>query len=133
MIIDATNLILGRLASFAAKKSLLGETIEIINCENTVISGRNLVEKYLIKQKRGTHKGPFFPRQAHMLVKRTIRGMLPYKQYRGKQALGRIQCHIGKPDSITGKAETLKEIDVTQLGIPYFMSVGKICEQLGGK
>ena len=39
MIIDATNIILGRLASFAAKHALLGETIEIINCENAVITG----------------------------------------------------------------------------------------------
>ncbi len=38
MIIDANNMILGRLASFAAKKALLGEKIDVINCEKAVIS-----------------------------------------------------------------------------------------------
>ena len=36
MIIDARNLILGRLATITAKKALQGEDIHIINCENIV-------------------------------------------------------------------------------------------------
>ena len=36
--IDATNLILGRLASYAAKKAQLGENVDIINCEAAVIT-----------------------------------------------------------------------------------------------
>ena len=43
MIINANNLILGRLASFAAKQALLGEKIEIVNSEETVIIGSKKV------------------------------------------------------------------------------------------
>ena len=39
MIIDASNLILGRLATFVAKQALLGEQVFIANCEKSVISG----------------------------------------------------------------------------------------------
>ena len=62
MIIDATDLILGRLASFAAKKSLLGETIDIINCENAVVTGNKVLtfDEYKNKIKRGPCKGPSF-------------------------------------------------------------------------
>jgi len=34
MIINADNLIVGRLASFAAKKALMGEEVIIVNSEN---------------------------------------------------------------------------------------------------
>ena len=39
MIIDAENLVLGRLASFVAKQALLGENIDIINCEKAIVLG----------------------------------------------------------------------------------------------
>ena len=39
MIIDANNLILGRMATFIAKQALLGEDIKIVNCEKAVITG----------------------------------------------------------------------------------------------
>jgi len=39
MIIDATNLILGRLGTYVAKKALLGNKIDIVNCENSVVTG----------------------------------------------------------------------------------------------
>ena len=39
MIIDGTNLILGRIATFAAKKALEGEQVVIVNCESIVVTG----------------------------------------------------------------------------------------------
>ena len=33
-------------------------------------------------------------------VKRTIRGMLPYKQERGRKALERVKCYIGAPEEL---------------------------------
>ena len=46
MIIDGTNLILGRLASVAAKKALLGDDIIIVNCDKVLVTGtkKNIVE-----------------------------------------------------------------------------------------
>ena len=39
-VIDAKNLILGRMASTVAKRLLDGEEINIINAEKAIISGR---------------------------------------------------------------------------------------------
>ena len=46
MIIDATDLVAGRLASSIAKKALLGETIDVVNCENLVLTGNKIYGKY---------------------------------------------------------------------------------------
>ncbi|PIN72869.1 50S ribosomal protein L13, partial [Candidatus Woesearchaeota archaeon CG10_big_fil_rev_8_21_14_0_10_47_5] len=50
IIIDANNLVLGRLAARAAKLCLMGEKVSIINCEKAVISGnkKQLLEKWRV-------------------------------------------------------------------------------------
>ncbi|MFH2028779.1 MAG: 50S ribosomal protein L13, partial [Nanoarchaeota archaeon] len=105
MIIDATNLILGRLGTYVAKQALLGEKIDIINCEKAVISGKKdfTLKKYLIIKDRGTYKGPFLPRQPNLFVRRSIRGMLTYKQERGKKAYANIKCYRGMPEEFKDK------------------------------
>lgn len=137
MIIDATDLILGRLASFAAKKSLLGETIDIVNCENTVITGNKVLafDEYKKKVRRGIPAhGPFFPRMPDMLVRRTIRGMLPYKRERGKEAFKRIKCYISVPEQLKGKKfETIAEANIAKVPSLSYVTVKEICKKLGAK
>ena len=41
-VVDANNLILGRMATVVAKRLLQGESIIILNAEKTVISGKRL-------------------------------------------------------------------------------------------
>ena len=111
MIIDGKNLILGRLATFAAKQALEGEPVIIINCENIILTGtkKSIMEKFKHKQGLGgPYKGPFFPKTPDRIVKRSIRGMLPYKQERGLKAFKRIKCFIGTPDSY--KSQKLVEL-----------------------
>lgn len=135
MIIDATNLILGRMASFAAQKALLGESIEIINCENAVITGnkKTTIKNYLGKLSIGSRtKGPFNYRRSDMFVKRTIRGMLPNKKENGKKALKRIRCYIGVPDKLKDKkAEKIKGMDISKLEVMKYIKVKDICNLLG--
>ena len=88
--IDATGLILGRLATRIAKMALLGESVNIVNCEKAVISGNkyNLYKEYQdLRDKGGPFHGPFVHRMPDKFVKRIIRSMLPYKNERGKKAL----------------------------------------------
>jgi len=99
--IDATGLVVGRLASYVAQLALLGYKVYIFNSEKAIITG----DKQFIKQfwyhkwwRSDWYKGPFVPREPHLILKRIIRGMLPYKSYRGKKALRRIKCYIGIPD-----------------------------------
>ena len=101
IIIDGENAVLGRLASFAAKKALQGEKIEIVNVDKIIITGNktSISEKYLWKKSLGGSglSGPFIKAVPEKMVKRTIRGMLPYKQERGLRAFKRIKCYSGIP------------------------------------
>src|SRR3989338_6642380 len=118
IVIDAKNLVLGRVASFAAKKALLGSTVDIVNCEQSVVSGSEeaVFAKYAQKMQRGIQaKGPFFFRRAEMFVRRTVRGMLIYKRGRGKTAYASVKCHIGIPESLKNdKPITIEKADITK-------------------
>jgi len=137
MIVDATNLILGRVASFAAKNALLGENIEIINCENAIITGnkRTTLKTYKERLHRGSKtRGPFTYRRADMFVKRAIRGMLPYKKENGRKALKRIKCYVGVPDQFKDKKiEELKKMGISKLSVVKYVTVKEICSMLGGR
>jgi large subunit ribosomal protein L13 len=137
MIIDARNLILGRLATFSAKKALQGKNIHIINCEDVIVSGskKNVLHKYKTKANRGSQfKGPFIPKIPERFVKRAIRNMLPYKNPRGREAFKRIKCYRGHPESIKKeKTETLKTADFSKLPTLKYVTVKHICDYLGGK
>ena len=133
MIIDGNNLILGRLASFAAKKLLLGESVEVVNCEEAVITGtkETILTRFKEKMNR-THpfKGPFFIRSADGIVKRTIRGMLPFGQSRGREAFKRLRCYTGVPEKLKKeKLESIKEASVENKNVKY-MKVGKVSEYI---
>jgi large subunit ribosomal protein L13 len=134
MIIDANNLVLGRLASVAAKKALLGENIVIVNCEKAVIIGKkyNIFAMHRRKVSMGTHaRGPINYRVPDRLVKRAIRGMLPYKQARGNAAFKRIKCIIGKPDEYAKAAQTIEDLKVSKN--QNFVSIQEICNHLKGR
>ncbi len=102
IIVDASGGALGRIAAFAAKQSLLGKEVIIINCENALITGspRNSIDSYKQKRARGgtAQRGPYFPKSSERLMKRTIRGMLSYKQLRGLTAYKRIMCFDSTPE-----------------------------------
>lgn len=137
MIVDANELILGRLATQVAKKLMLGEEVQIINCEKAVISGtkKHLMDKYIHKRERGEPAhGPHFPKRSDMFIKRTIRGMLPYKTTRGDTAFKRLKCFVGTPDDLKdAKAETIALANVDKLPSLKFVSVGTISKLLGAK
>ncbi|HLA23057.1 MAG TPA: 50S ribosomal protein L13 [Candidatus Nanoarchaeia archaeon] len=102
IIIDGKNAVLGRIASFAAKKALGGEEVAVLNCEEVIISGnrKDIQKKY--KEKRDKvgsgQKGPKISRTSEQIVRRAIRGMLPHaSRGRGKEAFKKIKCYKGTP------------------------------------
>ncbi|MBI2148301.1 50S ribosomal protein L13 [Candidatus Woesearchaeota archaeon] len=135
MIIDGTNLILGRLASFAAKTALEGEFVIIVNSEKIVLTGikKTLLKRFIEKQHMGhAYKGPFYPKMPDRIVKRTIRGMLPYKQERGMKAFKRIKCFMGLPESYKNqKLETIKGADYSKLKTLNFITVNDLAKSVG--
>ena len=138
MIIDATDLILGRMASYAAKKALLGEKIDIINCEKAVITGSraNIFERYTVKKElgRNPYKGPFYPKASDRIVRRTIRGMLPYKQEKGVKAFKSVMCYVGIPSKLKDqKAETIQKANVSKLKNYKYITVGEVAKHVGAR
>ena len=137
MIIDGKNLILGRLGTFVAKKALLGEKIDIINCENIIITGKKkaIFDRYNKKLAMGTPaKGPRTYRMPDRFVKRALRGMLPYKTERGKKAFKNIKCHIGAPEILNKeKHETIEKANIKKVPSLDYLKVKEICRKIGAK
>lgn len=134
-VIDADGLILGRLSTHVAKRLLSGEDIVIINAEKAVVSGDKvqLLEHYKHRRERGTRNhGPFFPRDADTILKRTVRGMLEYKKPSGRAAYRRLKVYVGVPKGLQAeKAETLESAKKPQLS--KYTTLAAISKELGSK
>ena len=133
-IIDANGATLGRLSTNTAKRLLNGEEVAVINSEKAIISGKKFVVKQLYKEKRevGTYrKGPFFPRMPDQIVKRTIRGMIPYQTPHGRTAFKKLKCYMGIPKEFEGKKfETIKEAVKQPVD---FITIEELSRSLGAK
>ena len=111
MVFDATDKILGRLASrvakemISARKSGRQQRVIIINAEDAIVSGARtqVLSDYRAKYKLNhARKGPFFPRMPDKIIKRTVRGMLPYqKNSSGRGALRDLRVMIGTPQNLS--------------------------------
>ena len=136
MIIDAKDAILGRLGTYVAKQALLGNKVDVINCEETLVSGRKhaILKEYIRRiNRKAPGKGPFLYRRPDMLVKRTIRGMLPFKRARGREAFKNIKCHVGVPDNLKNEKHVrVESAGSEKLGADY-LKVRDICRAIGGK
>jgi len=134
-IIDAKGLILGRMASVVAKRLLQGESIVILNAENAAISGKKLsiVEEAKTFLEVGhPRKGPYHPRRPDRIVRRTVRGMLPWRKPKGREAYKRLRVYLGIPKEFAGKqAETIPEAKAAKLKSPY-ITVGELAKEIGG-
>lgn len=136
--IDATNTILGRLSSYAAKQALLGSSVNIFNCEAAVISGEPKAIRdryyYLMFKMGQPMKGPFRIKMSDRFVKRAIRGMLPYKQQRGLDAFKRTMCYLGVPEEFKDrKMIKVAGADASKLPKLKSIAVQALLKSLGGK
>lgn len=135
MVINAEKLILGRLASHTAKLLLNGEEVIIVNAEKVVITGtkKRIFADY--KQKRdvgGVRKGPFYPRTPDRILRRTVRGMIPYKKPSGKKAYSRLKVYIGVPKEL--KKENFKTVKgASAVDKIKYVELGEVSRQLGAK
>lgn len=135
--IDAENAILGRLCTEVAKYLLEGHSVNILNCEKVVISGKkhSVLREYREMQKKHTHtnprRGPFHPKRPDRLVRRTVRGMLPWKKSRGREAYHRLLTYIGVPKEFA-KTEIIKPkfADADKLTCKK-ITLGDLCKEFG--
>jgi len=138
VVIDATDQILGRLASFAAKNALSGNTVVVLNAEKAVISGRksNIVEEAKRRLKTRTlanqTTAPVHQRRPDLYFRRVVRGMLPWKKAKGKAAFHRVLVFMGVPEEYASKkASRVADADASRLTAPY-MTLEALAKEIGG-
>jgi large subunit ribosomal protein L13 len=99
--VDATDARLGRMGSFVVKELLKGKSVNIINSEKVIISGNKkvVVEKYRTLRQKGSssQKGPKVSKDIEKLLKRILRGMLPWDKPRGREVYKNLKCYKGNP------------------------------------
>ena len=136
IVIDAKDKIAGRLASFVAKELLKGNKVVVVNVEKAIISGdrEDIIEEFKRRRERGDpYKGPFYPRYPDEIFRRMVRGMLPYKKYRGKIALKNLKIFYGIPEEYKDKIMDVKiksAQDLTRVG---YITLEEIALEIGAK
>ena len=106
IVVDAEGKILGRISSYVAKQLLEGKRVAIVNAEKAIITGnpKTILEKY--KKRRSIQSAirpemsPVQPRTPDRIVWKTIRGMLPMKKAKGREAIRRLRVFIGVPKEL---------------------------------
>ncbi len=138
ILIDGKDLVLGRLASFVAKRLLEGEKVTILNAEHVVVSGRSDATVGLYRAWLGTRnvanprKGPFHPKRPEDLVRRAVRGMLPFSKAHGIEAFRRLRVYVGVPEELSGKEMVpVPKAGLQGLGTRRYIRVGDLSKQLG--
>ncbi|HID40612.1 MAG TPA: 50S ribosomal protein L13 [Pyrodictium sp.] len=140
-VVDASGLIMGRLASYVAKALLEGEEVVVVNAEKAVISGNraSIFAKYSARRERKSivnprRHGPHYPRRPERILKRAVRGMLPYKQERGRRAFKRLRVYVGVPQEYADAEKiTFPDASYTKLKIPKYVTLEQLSTYLGAK
>jgi len=140
LVIDAKDTVLGRLATFVAKRLLEGEQVAIVNAEQAVISGRreatlDVYEAWLqIRNLANPRKGPIHLRRPDDLVRMTVRGMLPFDKTKGREAYRKLRVYVGVPAEFKDKEmKSLPEASLKRLRTRRFIRIGELSKHLSAK
>lgn len=139
MIINGEGHILGRLSSVIAKKLLEGEEVVVVNADKVILTGSKEWAYNRYKQRRDRKSisnprllGPKYPRRPDDIFRRTVRGMLPYKKSKGREAYKGLKAFVGVPSQF--KDEELKQVPQAVAGnIKKGMELGEVSQLLGAK
>ena len=133
-ILNGEGLILGRMCSRVAKRLLQGEQIVIVNAEKAVVSGKKkskVSEAKEFLEVGAPERGPFHSRRPDRIVRKTVRGMVPWKQPKGKNAYKRLKVYMGVPEEFKNKQmETDSQAQASKLKGPHFM-LGELATEIG--
>ncbi|MGQ9542937.1 MAG: 50S ribosomal protein L13 [Candidatus Bathyarchaeia archaeon] len=138
VVIDATNLVLGRLLSYAAKRAIEGDEVVILNISKAVISGekRSIVQRAKAKLRTRTlasqDKAPHHPRKPVTYARRALRGMLPFKKPKGKKAYKMVKIY-DQPPTVYADApkQSIPGAEATKLRSSYIY-LGELSREIGG-
>jgi large subunit ribosomal protein L13 len=133
-LVNAEGLIVGRMCSKVAKRLLNGEEVTILNAEKAVFSGKKkakILEAHIFLEVGAPVRGPFHYRRPDRFLRKTVRGMVPYKQPKGKEAFKRLRVFMGVPLDFKGKEMiTFEEASSANLRGPHF-TLGELAKEIG--
>ena len=133
-VIDASNRVIGRLATKIAQEALDGEEIKVVNSEEAVISGdkEKVLDEYKQKVDRGTRdRGPHYPKRPDKMLKRVVRNMLPYKDERGKEAFSNIKTYLEVPHDLKDEVEEVDTKSGEELQNKNYVKLGEVSKHVG--
>jgi large subunit ribosomal protein L13 len=134
-IIDGKDHILGRLSSAVAERIMDGESIIVVNAQDILVTGNRdtTFADYKARVDRGQiRKGPYYPRRADLLFKRTVRGMIPFRKSSGREAFRRIHAYVGVPREFQD-LEMERIETAMRLNTGKYTSLGAVAGFLGSK
>lgn len=116
VIFDGAGAVLGRLGTIVAKELLKGNEVIVINSESVIVSGKKdlIVDNIKRKQRMGrggSMKGPKYPKSVDRLLKRMIRGMLPWDRAKGREAYKRLKCFVSDGGLKEDELKTIKKLN----------------------
>ena len=133
-IVNAEGLIVGRLCSKVAKMLLNGEDVVILNAEKAVFSGKRkskILEAHKFLEVGAPERGPFHYRRPDRFLRKTMRGMLPFSQPKGKSAYKRLKVYMGVPLEFKGQQMlTFTEASSAKLRGPS-LTLGELTSEIG--
>jgi len=133
-LVNAEGLIVGRMCSKVAKRLLNGEEVTILNAEKAVFSGKKkakVLEAHIFLEVGAPVRGPFHYRRPDRFLRKTVRGMVPFKQPKGKEAYKRLRVFMGVPLDLRGKEMiTFEEASSANLRGPHF-TLGELAKEIG--
>ncbi|MFC5973231.1 50S ribosomal protein L13 [Halomarina salina] len=135
LVVDARDCILGRVASEVSQRAMDGERVAVVNAEHAIVTGDedDVLAKYRKRVEVGSDRGPYYPKRPDRLFKRAIRGMVPYKTPRGREAFENVRTYVGNPyeGDENREAEILDGTSLDRLSNIKFVTLGEISEQIG--
>jgi len=136
ILVNAEGLIVGRMGSKIAKLLLNGQEVIILNSEKAVFSGKRkskIAEAHLFLEVGAPERGPFHYRRPDRFLRKSVRGMLPFKQPKGKSAYKRLKAYLGVPLEFKDKKMvTFEEASAANLKGPR-ITLGELATEIGWK
>ena len=133
-LVNAEGLIVGRMCSKVAKRLLNGEEVIILNAEKAVFSGKKkskVLEAHVFLEVGAPMRGPFHYRRPDRFLRKVVRGMVPYKQPKGKNAYKRLKVFMGIPLELKDREMiTFTEASSANLKGPHF-TLGELAKEIG--
>ncbi len=132
--VNADGQIVGRMGSKIAKLLINGEEVVILNAEKAIFSGKKkskVAEGHLFLEDGAPARGPFHYRRPDRFLRKTLRGMLPFKQPKGQSAYKRLKVFMGVPVEYKDKQMvSFVDAQASDLKGPRF-TLGEFASEIG--